>query len=598
MIAIDKDGGEQTRVAEVNKFKIANIPCMIGSNYCNTHELSKVAKKMIEEDPRDSGGYFILSGGEWVISCLESRTFNIPHIFRNIGHEKEISRLEFISKPGDAYENSSSIKIRLMNNGNILFTFDGSDYLNTNIPFWLIFVLMGMPMDKEINDNIIHADSETVSGVVIDHMINILIKAHSIKDENFYQAKDLIEDRPQLLKFMAERLHFLEYKGTAKFEANPATIEFITNNIMRLLDIKLFPHIGRTAETRHTKLKYLGHLIHQLLLVEYEIVQSTDRDSLKMKRINPAGRSYAKVFKRTFNDVIIRSLKTRLRNDFKDMPFSQVALEQCFTSIDGSALEKTLIQSIVSGKPELMVKNRMVANRLASEMLTPKNNLHITAAKRTIRAASTTASNADKRSKEMRMVHNSYLGYICPHQSTDTGEQVGMVKQMAIGAFVSGASSSTFIKNILRKDLDIIHEKYVMPEDIYKNQLVKIIVNGDLIGYTTNAPLIVYRYRDYRRGIDFKDFAVECDLKGKHLLDKYVTIHWDTESSIINFWADSGRMLRPLLVVRNNGELDPYGRNLLNSEYDPMKDTGFEQDLVVNKDMVTRLMNRDASINE
>jgi DNA-directed RNA polymerase beta subunit len=97
----------RVRVEEVKDFRIASMPIMVRSRLCNTNGMTAEALKACEEDPRDPGGYFILKGQEWVVSMLETRLYNRPHIFRNIGHEKERTRLEFLSIPGDAYENST-----------------------------------------------------------------------------------------------------------------------------------------------------------------------------------------------------------------------------------------------------------------------------------------------------------------------------------------------------------------------------------------------------------------------------------------------------------------------------------------------------------
>ena len=62
-----KNGTTKQRTAEVKNHRIASIPCMVGSELCNTYNAPIETLKQLEEDPCDPGGYFIIKGGEWTI---------------------------------------------------------------------------------------------------------------------------------------------------------------------------------------------------------------------------------------------------------------------------------------------------------------------------------------------------------------------------------------------------------------------------------------------------------------------------------------------------------------------------------------------------
>lgn len=575
-----RDGGEpRVRTEEVKNFQIASMPSMVNSDLCHIAELSHEAKKNCHEDPHDPGGYFILKGGEWVISMIETRLFNSPHIFSNVGHEKEVARLEFISKPGDAYENSSELIMRYVTNGNIFLTFTSNNYLKMlNIPFYVLFRLMGMTTDKEIVDNIVYGYSTPGNrDVISDEILQILKKAFRASDPVFGGAQE-ITDQGKLLEYFSRQtsiIHHSKVLTQPGQEIDENLIRYLNANILKILDKYVFPHIGLAADSRHTKMRYLAHLIRRMLLVKMQIVPSTDRDSLKNKRINAAGRAYAKTFKTQFNLAIVQPIKKKLTKDFKNVPFSQVPLAQSFKSaVYGPELEKALIQAISTGNKELTVKNRQIPNRLASEMLHRKNQLNFISTMRVIRTPSTSASKQDQRADEMRRVHSSYTGFICPIQSADTGEQVGMVKQMALGASIAEASSSELLKEALLGDKDIIRLERVFPEQIHKFNLTKVMVNGDWIGCCYNSPAVVRRYRESRRGyVASRESREESwEQTQSPTIDPKTTIYWDTDNNEINFWVDAGRMVRPLLVVRNNTELDPVGQKFFGMSYDPYKD--------------------------
>jgi DNA-directed RNA polymerase II subunit RPB2 len=612
--AFFKDGSEpKVRTEEVKGFSVA-LPVMKGSEACHTVSLPYETRKNIEEDPKDPGGYFIIRGGEWVISMIESRLFNSPHIFRNIGHEKEIARLEFISKPGDAYENSSELIMRYVTNGNIYLTFTSNNYFKVlNIPFYIIFRLLGMTTDKEIIDSIVYGYSTKENkDVVSNYMLQVLKKAFRVGDPVFGNAVQ-ITDQSKLLEYFSQQISLATQpkaftSGAPELDEN--LVKYLNANILRLLDKHVFPHVGLSADTRHRKLRYLGHLIHKMLLVEMQIVPSTDRDSLKNKRINAAGRAYAKAFKTHFNLEVIQTIKKKLTKDFKSMPFSQVPLAQSFKSaIKAPDLEKALIQAITSGNKDVTVKNRQVPNRLASENLHRKNQLDFMAAMRVIRTPSTSASKQDLRADEMRRVHPSYTGFICPIQSASTGEPVGMIKQLSLAASISDASSSELLKETLLRDMNIFPLERVFSWQIHQYGLVKVLVNGDWIGCAKDAPQIVRHYREMRRGYQFAA-TNEFVYTGKPLIDPRTTIYWDTESNEITFWVDAGRMMRPLLIVRNNGELDSIGQKMIGTKYDAIADPpvertdddcivkpgSFIQDLVLTRDDVQALYGKRLTI--
>ena len=484
-----------TRTEEIKDFRFASMPIMVGSKLCHTFGTSRETRLALEEDPRDEGGYFIIKGTEWAVDCMESRIFNAPHVFRNIGHDKEVTRLEFISKPGDDFENSSSMMLRYLTTGHVFIKFESNLYLKlVEIPFFVLFRLLGMTTDKEIMDNIVYGyDNDGVPDVVSSHMFNILKRAFRLNDPVFGGAM-FITDQAKLLDYFARQITTLHEGGILGVHSpDEKQVKYLFKNILGLFDKNLLPHIGLAPNSRHTKLRYLGHLIHKALLVEMQIEESTDRDSLINKSILPAGASFAKSFKTQFNIAIVQPIKKKLTKDFKAMPFSQVSLGQSVRSaVHGLDLERALIQAITTGNKEITMMNRQITNRLASEILHRKNQTNVISTGRVIRTPNTSASKQDARADEMRRVHPSYTGYICPSQSADTGEQVGMVKQLATSATISSAASSEMLKDIIRADSLLIPLEKCFPEYIHKLGLTKVLVNGDWIGCCQHSPIMFY----------------------------------------------------------------------------------------------------------
>lgn len=599
-----KDETKRERTEQVQDF-LMMLPIMVRSEACHTSDMSYEMLKRIEEDPRDPGGYFIIRGGEWAIIMIESRIFNAPHIFRNVGHEKEICRLEFISKPGDAYENSSELITRFLTTGHLHLQFRSSRYLDPlHLPFYMVFRMLGMSTDKEIIDSIVYnTDNPDPVGL---HMLQLLKRAMKVRDPVFPEANEMT-DPAQLRKYIAKQaIQVMQQRGLGAFSGEAAgtntnlqlfedQIAYLTSMLPKIFDTTIMPHVGTTIDSRHKKARFLGHLLHKMFLVEMQIIPSTDRDSLKGKRIFAAGRAFARAIKTQFNTEVVQKAKKKLVKDLKSMPFSQVALAQSFkTSVKAQDLEKAIIQEITSGSDETVSKVKRSATRISSENLHRKNQLNVLSTLRVIRTPNTSASKQDQRSDEMRRTHPSYAGFICIIQSADSGVSVGLVKQMALGAGLSDATSNQMLKDALLRNGDtkaldgqrdpnnpafMIPLNRVFNEHIAKYNLTKVLVNGDWVGCTPNGAAFVQHYREVRRGfvvIPAKTVAKNSSLltafsyayKKKPAgmpteIDQLCGIHWDSDSNEIYMWVDAGRMIRPILVVRNNGEFDSIGRELI-----------------------------------
>lgn len=575
--------GNLLRVMEgdLRNHAIAKIPIMVRSNRCNTEKLSKLALREIGEDPLDEGGYFIISGRAWSIDIMESRTLNQPHIFYNLGYANEVVRFEFISKPGDAFENSKQLMMFLLTNDNIMIEITDNKFKGVKIPFYIIFRVLGVKNDKEIADMITFGEGLGKQR----RMANILNKAFRAPNKNFKEFIDL-RDRTKLISDLSEKLVQLymigssDYKDKAKAEAN--SIEWLKANMLSILDKGLLPHIGLDKTSRNAKMRYLGYLINRMLLVEHHIVESTLRDSLKNKRMKPAGLSYATIFKTQFNLIVIQAIRKKLKSDFETTTFSSVQLEQSVrSSIQSEDLERGLAQSIVVGDKKITVKNQTVPNRLSSQQLHTKNQTNIVHTLCTIRAPTTSSSNASERERKMRQVDPSFTGMICPVDSPHTGKPVGLTKNKAITSSICNAQNSQVIKAILLQDELVIplNKVKILETENYS----KVFVTGDWIGCTPESHVLVNKYRKLRR-LSF----MGNDTK----INSLVTIYLDKEVNDIHFWTDAGRMLRPIIPVLNNKD----NPELFGSKYNEKTGKGFIQDIVIEPKHVAGLMKKELTI--
>lgn len=528
-----KSGGDPVvREASFDNHHIGSIPCQVGSVLCYTHGQDHETLKAMEEDPTDIFGLFIIGGIEYAVNNLENIGYNAFHVYRNM-FNNEIARGTFLSKPGDAFEGSYQVVLRYLQDGGITVELTTGKFNTLLLPFYVVFRLFGMSSDREILDHIIYGVDN--KDQVTQGLTDVLTRAFRAKYKDFDTVAHVI-DQAELASFVSHKIMEIANPTVAARDENAQ--RYLNDQVLGMMDYYMFPHVGTGQENRTRKLRFLGHLINQLLLVYMGIVEPTDRDAYWVKRISSAGTSLAKAFKTHFNITVAGEIRKKLSGAFNSTPFSQVNLVDIVKgAVTGDDLEKLMARSVTAGNKKITAGTNEITNRVSSQMLYRKNDAFVKSVMCTIDTLNTTAAKQTDRADEMRRVQPSYPGRIDVSQSADTGERVGMSKQMAIMASICGANSSYLVKVELLRNPAIMRLDDVPPVDISRRRLAKVFVNGDWIGCCERAHEIVQYYRQARR----------------HDQLHYLTsITWNLLTDMVQFWTDWGRVHRPLVIVYNN----------------------------------------------
>jgi len=537
LTAYYSDGREETKRVEIPPFQVAPIPIMVGSNRCHTWNLTREARKELQEDPNESGGYFLAKGWEWVVDWLENIAFNALHVFRRMQANERV-RGDFISQPGGAFENSSQVIIRLMAGGALTIEINSTKFSRSRIPFYLIYRILGMTSDGEILETIVY-DPASASPVA-RHMVQVVDAALQLEDPSYAGQRQEL-DRAALTEQMAARLSKF-VTNQSNYKTNEHARQYLNENLLAILDKVFLPHMGRDPAARGRKLRYLGMLIHKTLLVDGEILEPTDRDSLANKRMHGAGTSIAKALKTQFNTSVIQPVLRALKREVRNTPFEELTtatITDAFQNpITSSDLARTMEQAITSGNKTIVIRRRAVSNRVSTLALERKNTTNYFSALRTISTHS--ASNVSKQTERadmMRRVHPTYTGYICIAKSAE-GEMVGMKKELAITASVAEAGEALPLKKRLDAVPAVPRLDLVKTPDILRRRLAMVFVDGCWVGCCESSHALVERYRALRR-------------EGR-LVDPRTSIVWNPVTDDVEFLLDVGRMVRPLLIVDNN----------------------------------------------
>ena len=541
-IAYKNTGDTIVKESSIKNYQICRIPTMVRSNLCHTHGLSKQALMDMNEDPTDPGGYFIVGGVEWVVELIENIRYNALHMHRNRGHRNESSRGELISKPGDAFESSSEIIITLYTNRQlccrIIRQHMRKDGVEIDLPFYVMFRLLGISTDREMFELI-------CSGDTTGQMQAYLREAMSCAYPQLPDGLDIYDQQSTIFNlskhldvYKKQYNDFGELLGAEDDALN--TRRYISNTLLDAIDKYFLPHMGVKDGNRYNKARFLGHLIHKLLLVEMGLIPDTDRDDYCNKRVHPTGISVSKAFKTQYNIAVVQKVKRGLTRDIYGTQFENINWARVVTqNINEADFEKLLSQAITYSGLSMRVGNQTFKNHLKAQQLHRKNSLNVISALRQISSPNTSSkSKSSERAKIMRRVHSSYPGYVCPVQSLES-EQVGLLKQMAISVKITNTSHSVLLKKKVTEDDLFEPLNQVTTTEMVESRLTKIFINGEWMGFTSKPHDFTKKYIKMRRTGE---------------IDKYTTVSYDFIINEIYLWTDAGRVVQPLLIVGNNLE--------------------------------------------
>jgi len=566
--AIFLDGTTKDRTDTVKDMRLAAMPVMVKSVLCNLHNAPRETLKALEEDPNDPGGYFIVRGNEWFINMSENLVLGLFHCYKN-NYGREVVRGTFQSKPGDAYENSYYMTVRLTTSGEITIEITTSRFQKLEIPFYLIFRAFGMTKDYDIIDNIVYGCKNTDG--VTKHMLDKLETAFRVTNKDFRAVQHSMNSA-EVMDFISSRL--LETAENATYRRDANAVKYVIASAQNLLDRHIMPHVGSAPCDRIRKLRFLGHMINKLLRVDMGVLDSTDRDAYRNKRIHAAGPAMAKGFKTLFNFIVVQEIRKSLRRAFSNTPWSQVALSDIVRdAVNPADLERALVMTITAGEKTIKNGRNEYSNRVNGANLQRSNSFHTETSLGNIAThGGGSSTSVSARAVQMRSLHPTQLGFIDPSQSPDGGHRVGLNKQPTATTIVSEASSSYALKDILRADPQFTPLDNVAAADVASS--TKVFVNGDWIGFCDAAHEFVLYYRMSRRHGNINEFT---------------TIVWEPLVREVYFWTDLGRLMRPLVIVYSNLQV-------FVKAFQAGKPIAFVQWVKLTKAMVYQLQSREITI--
>ena len=497
----------------IENIHIGKLPIMLRSSICVLSQYKHLNCDATGECAFDAGGYFIINGSEKTVLGQERAAENRIYCFHLPKSTKWSLQAEMKSVPD--YKSISPKQINIYvskknnNYGYGLYVY--VPRFKQPIPLFVLFRAFNIISDKDICKYIVYNLDDTNNSKFLEFL------TASVHDSNKYMTyEDAMEYITSIVIYTP--INMDKEQGNMK---KRAYAEDIINN-------DIFPH----CKTNEQKIFFLGYMTNKIISCHFGIIKPTDRDSYENKRIDSTGILLNNLFRNYFNKVVkdlqkqvIREINNgswRSTNDFEEI----INNTNIYKIIKPNTIENGIKRALATGDFGLkQVNNNKVGVAQVLNRLTYISSLSH------LRRINTPIDKSGKL-VQPRKLHNSTWGFICPPE-TPEGGSVGVVKNLSIMTHLTISADSSALYEYTIPYIKLIEE--CTPDDIKYN--VKVFVNGCWVGITNN-PVELYDNLKMK--------------KSSGIINIYTSIIFDYESKEIKICNDSGRLMRPLLKVKNN----------------------------------------------
>jgi DNA-directed RNA polymerase II subunit RPB2 len=511
-ITINEDGvNVKLEDKVIPNIVIGKIPIMVKSKYCILNQ-----KGYEEECLYDLGGYFIINGNEKVIISQEKVANNLVQVFKNPKNTSKYSHIcEARSLDETKFGIPKVVSIKITNkpdiyNNHIRISLP---HMKTEIPIFILFRALGCMTDKDIIYHIIDNNNSSFDRDILKILKMSIEESFEIQSES------------EAIIYISKHIN----NNTYYTQNEEKKIKYVKECILK----EYLNHLG---DDQVKKVYYTGFMVNKLIKAYLGIIPFDDRDSYINKRFETPGfllgnLTYQCVHKITkdIKNFITKEVNSGLWN-LNNQPNDIINDINIHKLIKSSYIENILKGAMATGNWGMKVNaSKQGVSQVLNRLTYPSTISHL-------RRVQTPSDNTGKLIPP-RKLHGTSWGYVCPTE-TPEGQAVGIVKNLSLNSEITTYSSSEPVRNYL-KDYIIKFENF----NNYKTNKLdycKLFINGDWIGFIENPVYIINIIKGARKN---------------GIVNVHTSISWDQQNYIINIYTDSGRPIRPLLVVENKDVL-------------------------------------------
>jgi DNA-directed RNA polymerase II subunit RPB2 len=491
---------------------IGKMPVMTRSSICVLSQNANCDLIATGECPMDCGGYFVIKGSEKTVLGQERAAENRIYCYHGKASSKWGWTAEIKSVPDDKCISPKQVEMMIASkpSGAGFGILVSIPRLKRPVELFILFRALGLLSDKDICEHIVLDISNDTTQPVLEFLRASVIDASTIQT-----TEDAIQNIMSLVSYVP----FTTDKDAGAKKKYDFTLDVLSND--------LFPH----CRTHTQKLFLLGYMARKLILASRGAIPADDRDSYTNKRIELTGTLLNNLFRNYFNKMIkemqkhiVRELNSgswRSNDDFANV----VNMTNIYKILKSNTIENGINRALSTG--DFSIKQTNSSKVGVAQVL---NRLTYVASLSHLRRINTPL----EKSGEMiapRKLHSTTWGFLCPIE-TPEGQSVGVVKNISCLTHITIATSVAPIYAAVEPFV-ILLNSVPAPELVCKT---KVFVNGTWLGIT-ETPLELYNI------IKAKKHSGELNI--------YLSVIMDYRMGEIRICSDGGRLVRPVLKVRN-----------------------------------------------
>ena len=508
----------QTFYKTLPQIHIGKLPIMLKSSICVLSQYKHFDDTQTGECKYDSGGYFIINGSEKTVLGQERAAENRVACFNVSKNNTKYSWMAEIKSVPDSKcisPKQINMMINSKDNGFGCSILVQLPRVKTPIPLFIVFRALGVLSDKEICDKIL-LDITSPENKDKLHALQA-----SIIESNKYMTTE------ECVKYITSHVMYTPINMDRE-----TGIKKKLDFTMEILNNDLFPHCQNSTQ----KIYFLGYMTNKLLNASFGIAKADDRDSYVNKRVDLTGSLLNNLFRNYFNKLvkdmekqIIREINTGSWKSTDDYD-SIINLTNIYKIIKSTTIENGIKRALATG--DFGIKhtnsNKVGVAQVLNRLTYPSSLSH----------ARRISTPTDKSGKLIppRKLHNTAWGFTCPAE-TPEGQSVGLVKNLSYMTHVTIYSNSLPLYEYVLPAITHLSNEM---QSVSIADKVKVFINGAWVG-VTDEPQELY--------------LMLKDKKYKGILNIYTSVIFDYKLKEIRVCNDSGRMMRPLLRVKNNNIL-------------------------------------------
>jgi DNA-directed RNA polymerase II subunit RPB2 len=336
----------------------------------------------------------------------------------------------------------------------------------------------------------------------------IAIPEHLVEKTKDIVGNVILENR--IYKKASDAIQFISTKITG-VQGQQARY----NHVCMILSTSLFPHLG---SNRFKKALYICMILRKIILANLsKNKKDDDRDNLLNKRIETTGRLFYE---------LLKSLMVLYKKSVSKILIKQTNVETGLSKIH--ILSKRLRYSMSTGNWGT-IKNSSSMRTGVSQILSRLSWIAMISHLKKV----VTPTGRQGKVTKLRQLHVSSWGYICPSE-TPEGISCGIIKNFSVMTHISEETPDSLIINYLN-EFDILPSTKIL--DDYKCK-VSVIVNGNVVGFIEK--------NDTAKMLNYLKKGREVDI-----LHSDTSFGYNFKKEEIKLYSDSGRCMRPLLVVKD-----------------------------------------------